>query len=161
MEWLASGLHDVFEVEGMPLFGDPWAARDAYGRVVAAVDPAEREAFVAGWLDTVRQSNGGEPDGARAPADARGVRRALELLEMERNALRLFTSCAWFFDDVGGVEPRQVLRYAERAIELSGPAGAGLRAGFVERLEAAVSSDPEVGTAARIFEGHAEPTATP
>jgi hypothetical protein len=82
--------------------------------------------------------------------------RARELLEMERNALRLFTSCAWFFDDVGGLEPLQVLRYAARAIELSG-AAAALEAPFVERLAAAQSNDPAVGDAARIYRERARP----
>jgi hypothetical protein len=79
------------------------------------------------------------------------VARAVELLEMERNALRMFTSCAWFFDDVGGIEPRQVLRYAERALELVGPAEQRLRSGFLSRLAESESNDPEVGTAADLF----------
>ena len=40
---------------------------------------------------------------------------------MEWDANALFTSCAWFFDDVGGLEPLQLMRYAAHAIELSGP----------------------------------------
>jgi hypothetical protein len=71
---------------------------------------------------------------------------------MERNALRLFTSCAWFFDDVGGLEPTQVLLYAARAIEQAGPGAAALRTGLVARLRAAPSNDDDIGTAADVFE---------
>src|SRR5256886_9625846 len=57
--------------------------------------------------------------------------RARELLEMERNALRMFTSCGWFFDDIAGIETIQILRYAARAIELAGADAPPLQAGLV------------------------------
>jgi hypothetical protein len=44
---------------------------------------------------------------------------ALGLLEMQRYALLMYTSCGWFFDDPAGLETRQVLRYAARAVELA------------------------------------------
>lgn len=124
LEWLADGLHEVFEREGAGHFDDPWAARDAYGAVVGT---------------------------GHAPRGRRGA-----LLEMERNALRLFTSCAWFFDDVGGLEPRQVLSYAARAIELAGADGLRLETGFLKRLEEAVSNRPEIGSAADVYRRDAE-----
>jgi alpha-amylase/alpha-mannosidase (GH57 family) len=130
---LADGLHAVFEREGTPLFGDPWAARDDFGAVAAALDPAERTSFA-------RARAGSDPE------------RGLELLEMERNALRLFTSCAWFFDDVGGVEARQVLRYAARALDLAGPDRDRLRDSLRGALGAARSNDPDVGSAADVFD---------
>ena len=40
------------------------------------------------------------------------------LLELQRHALMMFTSCGWFFDDPGGLEPVQIMRYAHRAIRL-------------------------------------------
>ena len=146
LEGLAEGLHEIFEAEGRAYFDDPWAARDAYGHVVAA-HGAE--------LDRATERDGAgvdTPSGVREHLGAHLSGRALELLEMERNALRLFTSCAWFFDDVDRLEPRQVLAYAARGLELAGPSGAELREGFVERLADAVSNDPEVGTAADVFE---------
>lgn len=138
LEWLAAGLHDVYEREAGALFASPWQVRDAYGSVVGSLDPDAGARFVAELL------------GTEAPAPAR--ERALGLLEMEKNALRLFTSCAWFFDDVGGLEPTQVLLYAARALEQAGPVGGALRVGFVERLRPAASNDAEVGTAADVFE---------
>ena len=83
--------------------------------------------------------------------------RALELLEMERNALRLFTSCAWFFDDLAGIEPVQVLRYGARAIELAGPAGGALEAGFIEHLARAKSNDAEVGNGRDLYLARVRP----
>jgi hypothetical protein len=77
--------------------------------------------------------------------------RARELLEMERNALRMFTSCGWFFDDPGGLETIVCLRYAARAIELAGSDGAILEAGLLERLAEARSNDPALGSAREIY----------
>ena len=74
--------------------------------------------------------------------------RARELLEMERNTLRMFTSCGWFFDDLAGLETVVCLRYAARAIELAGPDAAHLEAGFLRALEVARSNDPGAGPAA-------------
>src|SRR5207244_12648692 len=66
--------------------------------------------------------------------------------ELERHALRMFTSCGWFFDDIAGIESVIVLRSAARAIELSGPEAARLEAGLLERLALAPSDDPAVGS---------------
>jgi hypothetical protein len=87
--------------------------------------------------------------------------RGRELLEMEGDALALFTSCAWFFDDIGGLEPLQAMRYGARAIELAGPAGDAWAAGFALRLAAATSNDPAVGDGRRIFLESARPRVAP
>lgn len=129
LDALRDGLHACFEAEGAPLFRDPWAARDAYGAVVAG---AEDRAAVRAWL---RPGLG----------EAQAV-RAHELLEMARDALRMYTSCAWFFDDLAGVEPVQTLRYAARALDLAGPAGEPLERALRTALRTAVSNDPAAGT---------------
>jgi hypothetical protein len=145
VEWLAGELHALYDREAGALLADPWAARDACGELDVQ-GGATTAAVVAAHA-------------RRALSEAEVV-RARELLEMERNALRLFTSCAWFFDDVGGLEPLQVLRYAARAIELSG-AAPSLEAAFVERLAAATSNDPALGDAARIYRERARPALPP
>ena len=76
---------------------------------------------------------------------------------MERGVLRSMTSCGWFFDDIAGLEGRQVLRYAAHAISLTGPEAARLEAGFIEQLGGARSNDPNAGTAADIFREAAQP----
>ena len=83
--------------------------------------------------------------------DARPAGRAGELLELERNALRMFTSCGWFFDDIAGLESVQVLKYAARAIELTGTDAPRLEAGLLERLARAESNDPAAGTGRDLY----------
>jgi hypothetical protein len=107
-------------------------------------DPWEaRDALARPWV---------EPTAALTP-------RQRELLAMARNALRAFTSCGWFFDDFGGLEGRQVLRYAARAIALAGPDAPRLEAGLLARLAEAPSNDPAIGTARDFYLAAAKPPA--
>ena len=141
LTWLAGELHEVYQSEGADLLEGVWEARDAYGAVASVsadgADPSRAEAFLDGWM--------------RPGRDGAARRRAAELLEMERDALRLFTSCAWFFDDVARVEPRQVLTYAVHALELAGEGAERIEAGFVDRLALARCNDPDDGTAADLL----------
>ena len=142
---LAAGLHEIYEREALRYFDDPWGVRDAYGEVVAT--PERIEAWVTSKL---------RPGTPTATSEST-VPSAQSLLEMERGALRIFTSCAWFFDDVGGLEPIEVLRYAARAIELAGPAGARLEDAFLARLADARSNDPGIGTGRDVYLTMAKP----
>jgi alpha-amylase/alpha-mannosidase (GH57 family) len=137
LEELAEDLHGLFEREGSKVFDDPWATRDAYGQVLDAGEAA-RGGFMA--------------DQAREGADAERLDRGLSLLELERDALRMFTSCGWFFDDLAGLEPLQVLRYAAHALDLAGPAAAGWEDRLRRRLAGASSNDPEAGDGRRLWD---------
>ena len=141
MDWLAGRLHEVFEAEGRQLFGDPWKARNDYGAVVPTAGTDAFEGTLREHLDRH----------ATRPLTGRQSARAAELLELERNALRLFTSCGWFFDDIAGIEAVQLLRYAARAIELSGDGAAELEAGFQLRLARAESNDPTAGNGREVY----------
>src|SRR5213595_2507629 len=136
LDWLAGELHPRFEREGTELFTDPWAARDAYGAVVSS-DEAAIARFVAAQM--------------RRPDDAARRARARELLDLERNALRMFTSCGWFFDDIAGLESVQILRYAARAIELAGADAPRLEAGVLGRLARAEANEPGAGTGRDVY----------
>jgi alpha-amylase/alpha-mannosidase (GH57 family) len=143
LDSLASELHTRFEREGGTLFADPWAARDAYG-AVASADAATQARLTAEQL--------------RHPDDRAGLTRARELLELERNALRMFTSCGWFFDDIAGIEAVQILRYAARAIELAAEDAPRLEAELLERLADARSNDPAAGSGRDVYLRRAKPT---
>ncbi len=146
LAWLASECHARYDREAPALLADPAAALDGYGAVI-----------------------GREPEAVRAYAEGAArpgllpdeVVRAGELLELERGALRSLTSCAWFFDDIGGIETVQVLRYAAWTIGLAGPEAARLEHGFGERLAPARSNAPTLGTGRDIFFQRARPHAPP
>lgn len=75
--------------------------------------------------------------------------RVRELLEMERNLLRMYTSCGWFFDDVGGLETLICLRYAARAVDLGG--WPEVEPPFLELLDTARGNDPLVPSAGHVW----------
>jgi len=146
LDWLAAELHTLFERAGGVLLGEPWAARDDYGGVVGR-DGAAIAQFVTERV--------GRPD------DPAVRMRARELLELERNALRMFTSCGWFFDDIAGIEAVQVLRYAARAIELAGAEAGRLETGLLERLARAESNDRGAGSGRDVYRDSAKPRLPP
>ncbi|MCG6955721.1 MAG: DUF3536 domain-containing protein [Gemmatimonadetes bacterium] len=137
LDELSDSLHGAFEAEGRAIVADPWAARDAYGQILDRGDAAAGE--------FVRER------ATRELSDAE-VARAVTLLEMQHDALAMFTSCGWFFDDIAGLEPLQVLRYAARALDLAGDTAAGWEERLRTRLAEAVSADPEEGDGARLWD---------
>jgi uncharacterized protein DUF3536/glycosyl hydrolase family 57 len=78
--------------------------------------------------------------------------RGRELLEMERNALAMFGSCGWFFDDIAGLETIGCLRYAARAIEWAGAGAEALAEELRSRLAPALSNDPAKGTGREVYD---------
>ena len=126
LDWLRDTLIPVYEREATPLLTDPWAARDAYIDVVL-----HRRDNSPGFLESHQ----------RRPVNKEEQTRALRLLEMQRNALYMYTSCGWFFDEISGIETNQILQYANRAIHYAAQVGGEqLHEEFIRRLEAAPSN---------------------
>jgi alpha-amylase/alpha-mannosidase (GH57 family) len=135
-----------FEAAAGELVGDPWAARDDYVEVVLDRSSAGVEAFLA------RHARGG-----RALAPAERV-RLLGLLEMQRHAMLMYTSCGWFFADLGGIETVQVLRYAGRVVQLAEELfGGDHESELLRRLGWARSNDPAVGSGRDLYEAQVRP----
>jgi alpha-amylase/alpha-mannosidase (GH57 family) len=131
LDWLRDHLAHLFEAEGGKLLSDPWAARDGYITVILDRSHASVERFF-------------QHHARRRLADAEVV-QALKLLEMQRHALLMYTSCAWFFAEISGIETVQMLAYAARAIQLAREvAGLELEPGFLERLAEAPSNLPQL-----------------
>jgi alpha-amylase/alpha-mannosidase (GH57 family) len=127
LDALSDDLARVFEDQGAPVLMDPWRARDAYIEAILGTE-AERVRY----LDTWCTSRG---------HDERTL--ALRLLEMQRCAMLMFTSCGWFFNDLAGIETRQILRYAARALDLAESVGeGGLREPFLTSLSEARANGP-------------------
>src|SRR5262249_965849 len=73
-------------------------------------------------------------------------------LELQRSTQFMYTSCGWFFSDLGGIETREILSYAGRALGLMDELGlASPRERFLEVLAQAKSNLPGLGNGADIF----------
>jgi alpha-amylase/alpha-mannosidase (GH57 family) len=105
LDWLRDTIAPLYGAAASSLFTDPWAARDDSISLVLDSSPETVEAFFE------RNAIAGLAEDERATA--------LGLLDLQRYALLMYTSCGWFFDDPAGLETRQVLRYAARAVELT------------------------------------------
>jgi hypothetical protein len=82
----------------------------------------------------------------------------LQLLELERHALLMYTSCGWFFDDISGLEAAQVIQYAGRALQIANRIlGDALEPRFMELIEKAKSNIPEHDNGRRIYEKFVRP----
>ncbi len=85
---------------------------------------------------------------------------ALMLLEMQRMAMLMYTSCGWFFDEVSGLETVQIMQYACRAMELNRVlSGVDLEPEFIKRMEKAPSNLPEIKNGAVAYERYVKPQA--
>jgi alpha-amylase/alpha-mannosidase (GH57 family) len=135
----------LFETQGGDLLNDPWTARDDY---VSVLPPAARPE----WDEFLTKHQ-------RRPLDPADKIRAAKLLESQRWALYMFTSCAWFFDDIAGIEAVQNLRFAERALQLAADLdGGGWEGGLLEYLEQAQSNQSGEGSGADVWRRHVAPS---
>ncbi|HEY1986843.1 MAG TPA: DUF3536 domain-containing protein [Terracidiphilus sp.] len=141
LDELRDAIIPLTEDAGRSLFKDVWAARDAYIQVVLDRNPDSTDAFFADHQ-------------AHPLTDPERV-RALELMEMQRHAQLMYTSCGWFFDDISGIETVQVIAYAARVLQLAqtvfGMQAAALEPAFLERMAQARSNVASAGDGARIY----------
>ncbi|MEA2337980.1 MAG: hypothetical protein QOE82_1987, partial [Thermoanaerobaculia bacterium] len=142
LDWLRDECIGIFESRGSALLRDPWEALDGYIDVVLDRSDGSVERFLA------KHSIG---DG--------NMVTILELLEMQRNAMLMYTSCGWFFNDISGIETVQVLHYAARVIQLAEKvSGRSLELEFLRRVASAKSNLPQHGDARQIYELEVKPT---
>ncbi len=144
LDWLKERLDDLFQASGKGLFKDPWAARNAYISIILNRSEDNIMRFLR------------EVSGRELNTEERLV--SLRLLEMQRHAMLMFTSCGWFFDEISGIEGTQVLRYAARAIQLAEELGVHLEKEFQERLASVPTNIEEYRNGGQIYELFVKPS---
>lgn len=122
LNWVRDALLPIYESYAALLLHDPWEARNDYISILLERTPAQKAQFME---KHVRR--------ALRPEEQTNLWR---LLEMQRHAMLMFTSCGWFFDEISGLETDQILQYAHRAIHYAEQlARVYLHAEFLDRLE--------------------------
>jgi hypothetical protein len=141
LDELRDALTPLTERQAGNLFKDVWAARDAYIQVVLDRSTESTDRFFAAHQ-------------AHKLSAAERI-RALELMEMQRHAQLMYTSCGWFFDDIAGIETVQVIAYAARVLQLAGQVfgelAAPLEPAFLARMALAHSNVPASGDGEQIY----------
>jgi alpha-amylase/alpha-mannosidase (GH57 family) len=139
LDWLRDTLASDFDANARSLLRDPWGARDGYIEVILDRSPDSLRRFF-------------DKHGARELSEEEET-RALKLLEIQRHAMLMYTSCGWFFDELSGIETTQVIQYAGRALQLAQElTGDGTEDRFLSLLEVAKSNLPEHRDGRRIYE---------
>jgi len=144
LDFLRDELTPLYEKEGEKIFQDVWEARNGYIEVMLDRSPERVRKFF-------------ETFGVKG-LDQKGRIRGLKLLEMERHALLMYTSCGWFFADLCGLETVQILKYASRAIQLAEElTGQGIEEKFVGSLSRAKSNLPKMGDGRDVYQTLVKP----
>jgi alpha-amylase/alpha-mannosidase (GH57 family) len=139
LDWLRDHAAPSWERKARELLRDPWAARDDYIEVVLDRSVENIQKFFSRH--------------AIQPLSPAQTTTALKLLELQRNAMLMYTSCGWFFDDLAGIETIQVLKFAGRTVQLAQELfGDSLEAQLVRRLAEAKSNVAKEGDGARIYD---------
>jgi alpha-amylase/alpha-mannosidase (GH57 family) len=138
LDWLRDLVDPFYQARATVYLRDPWAARDAYVSVVLDRSPAQLEAFLR--------------EHQRVPLDADARLQVRRLLELQRNRQLMYTSCGWFFDEISGLEPVQVLRYAAMTLQYLRDLGDGHHEPELEkRLALAPSNVAAYGDGGEVY----------
>ena len=115
LDRLAGGIDALYLSEVKGQVSDPWGLRNAYIHVM--LGEMSGEALLREYADKTLTSD--------------ESRRLLAMLEAQRFRQAMYTSCAWFFEDLSRLEPRYVIANAARAVGLVAEAtGISLEDGF-------------------------------
>jgi alpha-amylase/alpha-mannosidase (GH57 family) len=144
LDILRDELSLVFEREGEKIFKDVWEARNGYIEVILHRSSEKIKSFFEQY---------GMKD-----LDEKEKIAGLKLLEMQRHALQMYTSCGWFFADLAGLETILILQHAARAIQLAEELiGKGIEEKFVQHLSEAKSNLPEIGKGDQVYQHLVKP----
>ncbi len=130
LDWLRDHLAPAFQQAAAKMLWNPWAARNDYIDVLLDRSPASETRFLRHH--------------ARRELAPQERELLWNLLEMQRYAMFMYTSCGWFFDDISGIEAAQILAYAARAVELARQClGLDLEPSLLRRLALARGNVPQ------------------
>lgn len=146
LDYLRDELAKVFEAEGPKYFNDnPWAIRNKYIDVILDRNYVTIRKF---------QKENFKPD----LTEEQKV-KGMELLEIQRQAMLMYTSCGWFFSEISGIETVQIMKYAARAMQLAARfTNEDFETHFKDILSQAKSNIAEFGTGKDIYERFVKPS---
>ncbi len=107
-------------------FTNPWEARDKYILCSKTEHATEIKRFLTA--------------NSKKTLSAKDSRAALKLLDMQKDRLFMFTSCAWFFDDITDIPSINAIKHALKAIETAQTFGGDFYDEFEDDISKAESN---------------------
>ena len=146
LDYLRDELIKIYETEGPKYFNkDIWEVRNNYISVILDRGSMSVEKFQQEYFNPSLSDE--------------DIVKAMELLEIQRQALLMYTSCGWFFSEISGIETVQIMKYAARAMQLASRfSKKDIETKFLEILAGAKSNIQEYGTGRDIFERFVKPS---
>jgi alpha-amylase/alpha-mannosidase (GH57 family) len=139
MDWLRDQVIKLFEKGASVYLKDVWQARNEYITTILDRNPERIKNFL-------NQSS------SHSLSQEETI-QAIKYLEMQRNAMLMYTSCGWFFDDISGIETTQIMRYAARCIQLARELDkTELESKYIKILEQAPSNVSRYKNGAEVYQ---------
>ncbi len=145
LDYLRDETVTIYKNHGKKYFTNPKEARENYINVIldrseTNVKKYQEEYFLSGLEHDMKV-------------------KAMKLLEIQRQAMLMYTSCGWFFSEISGIETVQIMKYAARVIQLLKDfSRKDFETPFLEILSEAKSNIPEFGNGKDIFERFVRPS---
>jgi len=144
---LQAKLDDVYARHSALLLQQPHAAVEDYIEVILDRSPQSRESFLTKH--------------AKEDISESETITAFQLLEMQRYANLIYTSCGWFFDDISNIETVKIIEFAARAIQLAREvASVDLESGFISDLFGAQGNKPHLSNGGLVYRQLVKPLVT-
>ncbi|MFH0813632.1 MAG: DUF3536 domain-containing protein [Pseudomonadota bacterium] len=145
MDWLRDNLALIYEEQMTKFVDDPGKVRDNYIEVILNWSSDNIERFLS--------------EQVKKELSSEDKTTMMKLLEMERHAMLLYTSCGWFFDEISGIETVQIMQYAARAMQLAKDISKmPLEDIYITLLEKAPSNLAEFKHGGKIYEQFVKPS---
>lgn len=146
LDYLRDNLVVLFEKQGKKFFTkSPWEVRDEYINVILDRSELSIKEFFKNNL--------------KPECNDDDKVAAMKLLEIQRQAMLMYTSCGWFFAEISGIETTQIMKYAARAMQLAESfSEKDYESEFVKLLADAHSNMKEFGTGADIYNKCVKPS---
>jgi alpha-amylase/alpha-mannosidase (GH57 family) len=145
LDWLRDTVTPLYEQKAGAMLRFPWQARNDYVRVILDRSPETRRRFLARH--------------ASHELTERETVEVWKLLELQRHAMLMYTSCGWFFSELSGIETVQVIQYAGRVVQLAEDVlDTHLETDFLYQLGRARSNIPEKRDGAAIYQTLVRPS---
>jgi len=139
MDWLRNQALPLFENGASVYFKDVWQARNEYSTIIFERSPERVYDFLGKF--------------ASHSLSKEETTRAIKYLEMQRNAMLMYTSCGWFFDEISRIETVQIMKYAARCLQLIKELDSiDLESEYINKLAQAPSNVPYYENGAKVYQ---------